>query len=124
VRKRFPHKQVRQVGSGIRANSVEAFLGNLQLVFKLHRARGLDLTYHFTFTGDEPSEATIVIQDGTLRVECGHVGTADLHVTADSVTWVRFLRRETNVVWALVRRRIRLRGPVRLLRRFGACFAV
>lgn len=124
VRKRFPHKQVRQVGSGIRANSVEAFLGNLQLVFKRHRAKGLDLTYHFTFTGDEPSEATIVIRDGTLRVERGHVGTANLHVTADSVTWVKFLRRETNVVWALVRRRIRLRGSIRLLQRFGACFAV
>jgi ferredoxin len=124
VRKRFPHKQVRQVGSGIRANSVEAFLGNLQLVFKRHRAKGLDLTYHFTFTGAEPTEATIVIRDGTLRVERGHVGTANLHVTADSVTWVKFLRRETNVVWALVRRRIRLRGPVRLLQRFGACFTV
>jgi ferredoxin len=124
VRRRFPHKQVRQVGSGIRANSVEAFLGNLQLVFKRHRAKGLDLTYHFSFTGDEPAEATIVIREGTLRVERGHVGTADLHVTADSATWVRFLRRETNVAWALLRRRITLRGPLRLLRRFGDCFAV
>jgi putative sterol carrier protein len=112
------------VGSGIRANSVEAFLGNLQLVFKRHRAKGLDLTYHFSFTGDEPAEATIVIREGTLRVERGHVGTADLHVTADSATWVRFLRRETNVAWALLRRRITLRGPLRLLRRFGDCFAV
>jgi ferredoxin len=124
VRKRFPHKQVRQVGSGIRANSVEAFLGNLQIVFKRHRAKGLDLTYHFSFTGDEPAKATIVIRDGTLTVERGHLGTADLHVTADSATWVRFLRRETSVVWALLRRRITLRGPLRLLRRFGDCFAV
>lgn len=124
VRKRFPHKQVRQVSSGIRVNSVEAFLGNLQIVFKRHRAKGVDLTYHFTFTGDEPAEATIVIRDGTLRVERGHLGAADLHITADSATWVRFLRGEANVVWALVRRRIRLRGPLRLLRRFGECFAV
>lgn len=124
VRRRFPHKQIRQVGSGIRATSVEAFLSNLQIVFKRHRAKGLDLTYHFTFTGDEFIEATIMIRNGTLQVERGHVGTADLHVTADSATWVRFLRRETSVVWALLRRRIRLRGPVRLLQRFGACFAV
>lgn len=36
------------MGSGIRASSVMAFLSNLQIVFKRHRARGLDLTYHFT----------------------------------------------------------------------------
>lgn len=123
VRKRFPHKQVRRVGSGIRVSSVEAFLANLHMVFKRHRAKGLDLTYHFTFTGAEPAEATIVIRDGALSVERGHVGAADLHVSADSATWVRFLRQETNVVWALLRRRIRLRGPLRLLRRFGECFA-
>lgn len=47
-----------------------------------------------------------------------------LCVAACSATWVRFLRRETNVVWAVMRRRITLRGPLRLLRRFGDCFAV
>lgn len=96
----------------------------MQVVFKRHRAKGLDLTYHFSFTGAEAAEATIVIRDGTLRVERGHVGVADLHVSADSATWVRFVRRETNVVWELLRRRITLRGPLRLLRRFGDCFAV
>lgn len=124
VRKRFPHKQVRQVGSGIRVGSVEAFLSNLQIVFKRHRAKGLNLTYHFTFTGAEPAEATIVIRDGTLHVERGHLGKADLHVTADSATWVHFLRQETNLLWALLRRRIRLRGSPLLLRQFGQCFAV
>lgn len=46
VRKRFPHKIVRRVGNGIRAGSIEAFLNNLHLVFKQHRAVGLNLTYH------------------------------------------------------------------------------
>jgi ferredoxin len=124
VRKRFPHKQVRHVGSGIRVNSIAAFLDNLQIVFKRHRAQGLDLTYHFTFTGAEPDAATIVIRDGTLTVERGHHGRADLQVTADSATWVRFLRQEANLVWALLRRRIRLRGSPLLLRTFGRCFAV
>lgn len=124
ARKRFPHKQVRHVGSGIRVGSIAAFLSNLQLVFKRHRATGLDLTYHFTFTGAEPAEATICISDGTLRVERGHHGRADLHVTADSATWVRFLRQEANLLWALLRRRIRLRGSPLLLRTFGQCFAV
>jgi putative sterol carrier protein len=57
-------------------------------------------------------------------VERGHHGRADLQVTADSATWVRFLRQEANLVWALLRRRIRLRGSPLLLRTFGRCFAV
>jgi ferredoxin/putative sterol carrier protein len=124
VRKRFPHKQVRHVGSGIRAASVEAFLSNLQLVFKRHRAAALNLTYHFSFTGAEPADATIIIRDGTLHVERGHQGQADLHVTADSTTWVRFLRGEANLLWALLLRRVRLRGSPLHLRTFSQCFAV
>lgn len=124
VRKRFPHKTVRQVGNGIRPNSVAGFLGGLHTTLIRHRAAGLDLTYHFTFTGAEPGEATIVIRDGTLHVERGHVGAADLHVTADSATWVRFLRKETSLLWALLRRRIRLSGSPLLLLRFGRCFAI
>ncbi|GAB4195184.1 MAG: 4Fe-4S binding protein [Roseiflexaceae bacterium] len=123
ARKRFPHKPVRRVGNGIRANSVEAFLSNLHVVFKRHRAAGLDLTYHFTFTGAEPAEATVIIRDGTLHVERGHQGQAQLHVTADSATWVRFLRKESSLVGALLRRKIRLRGSPLLLRQFGECFA-
>jgi hypothetical protein len=30
--------------------------------------------YHFTFTGKEPKEATVVIRDGTLQVQDGHQG--------------------------------------------------
>ena len=57
-------------------------------VFQRHRSEGLSATYHFTFTGDEATKATVVIRDKTIRVEEGHVGTADLHVRADSRTWV------------------------------------
>lgn len=124
VIKRFPHKQVRRVGNGLRPTSIAVFLSGLHLTFKKHRAAGLDATYHFTFTGVEPIEATVVIRDGTLRVERGHIGGANLHITADSEAWVRFLAKELNLVWALLRRKIRLRGSPMLLRRFGECFAI
>ncbi len=104
VRKQFPHKHVRQVGSGIRPTSVASFLENLHTVFKKHRATGLDLTYHFTFSGAEPEQATITIRNGTLHVERGHVGVPQLHVTVDSETWIKFLRKEANLAWALLRR--------------------
>jgi putative sterol carrier protein len=91
-------------------------------LFQRHRSEGLAATYHFTFTGGERVTATVVIRDKSIRVEDGLVGRPDLHVTADSEAWIGFLRKERSLVWALLRRKIRLRGPALLLRAFGRCF--
>lgn len=56
---------------------------------------------------------------GLEYVRCGR---PDVHVTAHSQTWIGFLRKERNVVWALLRRKIRLDGPPKLLVAFGKCF--
>ena len=63
-----------------------------------------------------------MIRDKTLEVHDGHVGTPDLRVTADSRTWLGFLAKERSLVWALLRRRIRIHGAARLLISFGKCF--
>ena len=63
-----------------------------------------------------------MIKDQKLSVEQGHVGQADLHVTADSQTWIGFLRKEKSVAWALLWRKIRLNGPLKMLVAFGECF--
>jgi NAD-dependent dihydropyrimidine dehydrogenase PreA subunit len=120
--KRFPHKTTKRVGNGLRPRSIESLLLRLPHVFQRHRSKGLAATYHFTFTGREQRTATVVIQDETIRVDDGHVGTADLHVTADSDTWLGFLAKERSLLWALLRRRIRLKGSPRLLLAFGKCF--
>jgi len=70
----------------------------------------------------EAALATVVIRDKTIRVENGHVGSPDLRVTADFRAWVGFLRKERSLVWALLTRKIRLKGPPRLLVSFGKCF--
>jgi len=62
-----------------------------------------------TLTGDEDRKATVIIRDETVDVKEGHVGNADLQVTADSRTWLGFLAKERNLVWALIRRKIRLK---------------
>ncbi len=120
--KRFPHKRTKAVGNGLRVDSIRAFLARMHLTFQRHRSEGLSAVYHFTFTGAEPAEATVVIKDHSIKVESGHVGVPDLSITADSETWVGFLRRERNLVWALLRRKIRLHGSPRLLLAFGKCF--
>jgi Fe-S-cluster-containing hydrogenase component 2 len=122
VAKRFPHKKIKHVGNSLRPNTIEVFLRGMPNVFQPGKSAGLNATFHFTFTGNEQRQATVVIKDQKVSVKEGHVGRPDLHVTADSQTWVDFLRKERNVVWALLRRKIRLAGPLKLLVAFGNCF--
>ena len=86
------------MASGRRPKSIRSFLFALPHLFQRHASAGLDATYHFTFTGGEPAEATVVIGDGAIRVEPGHVGTPDLRVTADGPTWLGFLAKERGLV--------------------------
>lgn len=122
VSRRFPHKQAKRVGSVLRPTSIDGFLENLHLVFQRGKSAGLNAAYHFVFTGALQRSATVLIANQELRVERGLVGDAQLTVNADSDVWLRFLRKEANLPWALLRRKIRLRGDPRLLLAFGRCF--
>ncbi|MBW1707429.1 MAG: SCP2 sterol-binding domain-containing protein [Deltaproteobacteria bacterium] len=122
VRKKFPHKTIKDVGNGLRPRSVEGFLEALPIVFQRNQSVGLNATYHFTFTGEEECEGTVVIRDQTIQVQWGLVGAADMHVTADSQTWVDFLAKEKNLLWAVFRRKLRMKGPPRLVKAFSRCF--
>jgi len=123
VPKHFPHKRVKPVSGGLGGQtSVRAFLRGLPLVFQRGQAKTLKATYHFTFTGRESLKATVAIDGKTLHVAESHEGTADFKMTADSETWLRFLRKETSMPWALLLRRIRIKGSPRLLLAFARCF--
>lgn len=123
VARRFPHKKTKRVSNGLaRQGTIRAFLRGLKFVFQRGKSEGLNATYHFTFTGHEQVKATVVIRDQKLEVSDGHVGTPNLRLTADSQTWLRFLRKEANLTWALLRRKIRIQGSPRLLLAFSRCF--
>ncbi|MDY3561366.1 SCP2 sterol-binding domain-containing protein [Gemmata sp. JC673] len=119
--RKFPHKPQRKV-SGIRPTSIAGFLRGMPIVFQREQSAGLNAVYHFTFTGHEPAEATVTIRDKTLAVQTGLHGTPACAITADSDRWLGFLRKERSIVWALVRRKVRVKGPLRLLTAFGKCF--
>jgi hypothetical protein len=97
-------------------------LAGLPNVFQRGRAAGLDATYHFTFTGVEERHATVTIRDKTISVQNGLIGSPRLRITADSLMWLRFVRKEGSLIWALLTRRIRLKGSPKLLMSFGKCF--
>jgi ferredoxin len=123
VAKRFPNKHTKRVGNGLnRLRSITAFLNGMPHTFQRNQSKGLDATYHFTFTGTEERRATVIIRNQKVEVSEGHLGDPDIVVMADAQTWLGFLAKERNLVWALVRRKIRLKGSPRLLLAFGKCF--
>jgi ferredoxin len=123
VPRRFPHKDTKRVSNGLAGQgSIRSFLRGLTFVFQRGKSEGLNVTYHFTFTGREQLKATVVIRDKSVQVADGHVGHADLRLRADSETWLRFLRKESSLIWALVTGNIRIHGSPKLLLAFGRCF--
>ncbi|MBD1870476.1 SCP2 sterol-binding domain-containing protein [Cyanobacteria bacterium FACHB-471] len=123
VARRFPHKQVKQVRNTlVPPRTVEGFLRGMPLLFQRNQAEGLDAVYHFIFTGAESHQATVTIRDKKLNIQTGLVDQPNLQITADTNTWLKFLAKEQNLVWALLRRQIRLKGNVRSFLAFSKCF--
>ncbi len=122
VPKRFQNKRVKQVSNGIRPRSVQNFLDNLGLLFQRGKAQDMDTTYHLTFYGSENAEATVVIKEGALQVKRGLEGKADLHLKADSDTWISFLAKEKGLLPALLSGKMKIKGPPKLMKAFAACF--
>lgn len=122
ARKNFPHKTVKLVGNGLRARTVRGFVNALPLFFNRDQAAGLVATYHFTFTGEEPLQATVIIRDKALSVLQGLTGEPDLRVTADGRVWLRCLAKEKNILLAILMGKIRVKGPLKLFKKFASCF--
>ena len=122
VKKRFPKKTIRHVRVSLLPRTVAGFLSGMSYTFQRGQSEGLNAVFHFTFTGKDPRTATVVIRDKAIHVADGHEGTPDLRLTADSETWLGFLAKERSLLWALLRRKIRIKGSPRLLLAFGKCF--
>ena len=90
--------------------------------FQKGQSEGLDATFHFSFSGEELCEGSVVIRNRAVEVRDTLVGKPDLHLIADSRTWLQFLAKEKNLIWALVTRKIRIKGSPRLMKAFARCF--
>ena len=122
AKKRYPHKEVRYVQNSLRPRNLKTLLAGMPHTFQRHAAGKLDATYHFTFTGSESATVTIVIRDGKFTLSEGLQGSPNISVTTDTATWLGFLAKEKNLPWALLTRRIKLRGNPKWLLAFGKCF--
>lgn len=123
VRKRFPEKTVKLVGSGLVPATGAEFVRTMHLAFQPGKSRGVEAVYHFRFTGERGAVCTVVIRDQKIEVREGLIGSCGLRVTIRWETWLRFLRKEVGIVWLLLTLQVRLKGDPRLLASFGKCFA-
>ena len=119
---RFPEKTPRPVSNGTRVRTIAEFATRLPLRFSPGKAAGLPGRYHFVFTGNEPTELTVAIDDGSLDVHFGLLGEADLRIEADATTWLDFLAKDVGLLEALLTRRLKIRGPTKLMRAFAIGF--
>jgi len=94
----------------------------MPFVFQPNQSRGLDATFHFSFQGAEKRDVTITIKNRTLKIKDGLIGMPDVHIRADSKSWLGFLAKESGLPAALVRGKIRISGNPKLLLAFGKCF--
>ena len=94
------------------------------MVFAAKAAKDVALRVHFAFRGSSSLQAAYVIDHGTLQIEPGRSGDPDLSVDADADTWLAITRGEKNPVWAVLTRKLRIKGAVRDLKTFQRCFPV
>jgi ferredoxin-NADP reductase/Fe-S-cluster-containing hydrogenase component 2 len=122
ARRKFKNKTAKPVSNGLRPRTIAGLLNFMPYVFQPNQSRGLDATFHFTFTGAEERAATITIRGRKLDIRDGLVGKADVRVVADAKTWLRYLAKEEGLPLALIARKVRVKGDPRLLRAFAKCF--
>lgn len=122
VIKRFPHKQIKYVQSGLNPRRAEAFIFGAKLVFQPNQSKGIDARYHFLLKGEKDVKATFVIKNQQLEIEHGHIGKADLVIDAQAKDWLDFTQGKLNIVWALLTKKIKLTGSIQHLKNFGHCF--
>lgn len=122
AQKRFPHKPLKHVHSGLKATSIRGFLRYLPHLFQREPAQGWTATFHFSFTGAEAGQHTIAIAGQRLRVLPGLQGQAQLALKVDSRAWLAFLDGKLSLPRLLLDGRLRFRGDLRQLQRFGRCF--
>lgn len=121
--RRFPHKRLRRVRSGLRPTSVRGFIRAIPLIFQRTRAKDLTATLRFSFTGAEQFTATIRVDAGALTITDDPSIPADVTVEADAGVWLAITAGKQNPVWAVLRGRLRIRGDRKQFNRFMACLA-
>jgi len=86
-------KDLRYVDFRAGLAGVDNFLVGLQHMFDATQAPDARPRLHLRFTGANPREATVTVDNGRLTVEDGLVGSADVTLTGEDHRWISLLNR-------------------------------
>jgi NAD-dependent dihydropyrimidine dehydrogenase PreA subunit len=120
--RKYPHKTLRYVRSAARVGNIPGFLFGMNLSFQRGKAKGVDATYQFIFTGEGAAEATVTIRNQRITIDRALTGTPDVVITADGPSWIKFMNRRLSLPRAILQRKIRIKGSPKLMKTFANCF--
>lgn len=104
-------------------DSIPGSFAGLQTAFQPDRARGVNKTIQFNFTGREAGSWVLVVKDGTMSYRQGTADNPDATVTIDSDDWLKVLRGELNGMTAVMSGKLKIAGDMGLLMQFQGWFA-
>jgi putative sterol carrier protein len=104
-------------------DNIPGSFAGLQAAFVPDRARGVDKTIQFNFTGREAGSWVLIVRDGTMAYRQGTAEKPDITVTVDSDDWLKILRGELNPMTAVMSGRLKLAGDMGIMLQFQGWFA-
>ena len=123
ARRKFRNKTVRPVSNGLRAQTITELRNFMPYVFQPNQSRGSGRYITISHLPELKAASS------RSRFKIGHSkSTMDWWVRRTFMllqmpkTWLGYLAKEKNLVAALVRRKVRLKGNPKLLLSFGKCF--
>lgn len=81
---------------GPRYPSVRELIEDMSRQFRPDKAAGANATIQFHFTGSEPGDWTVTVQDGACSVEEGSVSDPTVTINAPSDVWLKITNRELD----------------------------
>ena len=95
---------------------VEGLVRSLPLRLRREQVAGWRARFHCTFSGADTADWTIVIDDGSCRVDEGHHGNPDCALRMDQETFLGIENGSVDPKWAFLFGKIRVSNLEELLR--------
>lgn len=117
-------RKIRLVRSRLKVVTGRQAVEALPLLFNPAAARGLSAVIQFNLTGDGGGRWYITIRNQSCNATEGQCSAPTLIINAPAEVWAKIARREINPLWAIITRRLRFKGDIKLLRSLNDIFPV
>jgi putative sterol carrier protein len=92
--------------------TIKEVMENLPNIFKADKAKGWNRVILFDLGGEEPSQWTLTIKDGTATVEEGETEKPRLIITGNSEHIVQMFTGEVKPMKLVNAKKVKMKGPM------------